>query len=201
LPFRKRRFVILGAVITLHLYIYAFLSVIVSLGISISHRCALCLDHLPLCTLPPLISDVARRMDRLLSLPVYSAISSAIDVAPFTVPSPCPLRKIRYYFSMLSLFQVVYRTSTGHGGLKWGPDASQSLQQHQPIGNHLFAFTFLHRTNQQHPGQLSVIVYSVSKCVFNAQLCDCHLAFGISICRCLSLPRTARCLASLRRRI
>ena len=52
-------------------------------------------------------TDVARRMDRLLSLPVYSAISSAIDVAPFTVPAPCPLRKIRYYFSMLSLFQVL----------------------------------------------------------------------------------------------
>ena len=51
-------------------------------------------------------SQVARKMDRLLSLPVYTAISSAIDVAPFTVASACPLRKIRYYFSMLSLFQV-----------------------------------------------------------------------------------------------
>jgi hypothetical protein len=56
-----------------------------------------------------LLMQVAKRMDRLLSLPVYSTISTVIDFAPFTVAAVCPLRKIRYYFSMLSLFQVCIR--------------------------------------------------------------------------------------------
>lgn len=59
--------------------------------------------------------EVARKMHHMLSLPVYSSISSVIDPAPFTVPSACPLRKIRYYFSMLSLFQVF--VSMDNGGL------------------------------------------------------------------------------------
>ena len=51
-------------------------------------------------------SDAGLVISNCLECPIYPMLGTTVDTSPFTVPNLCPLKKIRYYFAILSVFQI-----------------------------------------------------------------------------------------------
>ena len=52
-------------------------------------------------------SDLANLIKSTLSTPIFPMLGTTVDTAPFTAPASCPLRKLRYYFAILAVYQVM----------------------------------------------------------------------------------------------